>query len=347
MKEPIFKREELKLCYVPVPDGYPQSQTHAGVACYQGRTYLTTSPYPGPKYGRWEGRFRHLARLISFGKYCSTPDGEYYENPCLYIGEEKGETAAHFKLMQKTALMDTPADYYGWPCYNSDPDIFIENGTLYILNRSVIRTEVFKDHRPYKFVTRVYLIKGVDENGHFKLLSNSLVRENNDNYVSPSLVKYKGDYIVAHLENRLVGREVQFDNLYLSKADEICKAIEGKEDRPVTVISDGLLPWHMSLFTYHDKLYSIITCVEKGDRSLRMWQMIGKFDDELTNLKIYSRPLCDYNSYRGEAVVHDDGVFVLYSPTVHEKITGGSSVDGREIMVVSKNFEELLSELER
>ena len=30
MTEPIFKEADLELCEVPVPQGYPQSQTHAG-----------------------------------------------------------------------------------------------------------------------------------------------------------------------------------------------------------------------------------------------------------------------------------------------------------------------------
>ena len=37
MLEPYFKKEDFILCDVPVPEGYPQSQTHAGIAVYNGK----------------------------------------------------------------------------------------------------------------------------------------------------------------------------------------------------------------------------------------------------------------------------------------------------------------------
>ena len=74
----------------------------------------------------------------------------------------------------------------------------------------------------------------------------------------------------------------------------------------------------------------------------RCWQMLGEFDDDLTYLKIYRTPLTDYASYRGAACVTDSGLFVLYSTTVHEKIKGSKSVDGRDVIMAKMPFNELL-----
>ena len=70
MNAPVFQKADFTLCDVPVPKGYPQSQTHAGVAFFENKYYLTTSPFPGPQYGVWEARFRKLVRTLSFGKFC-------------------------------------------------------------------------------------------------------------------------------------------------------------------------------------------------------------------------------------------------------------------------------------
>ena len=38
-------------------------------------------------------------------------------------------------------------------------------------------------------------------------------------------------------------------------------------------------------------------------------------------------------------------MFVLYTPTVHEKIVGSKSIDGRDILVATKKFEDVLSQV--
>lgn len=345
MMTPFFKKSDFVLCDVPVPKGYLQSQTHAGVAIYEGNYYLTTSPYPGPQYSLWVSYYRKLLRIISRGKLCNKPSGERFENPCIYIGEKRGkDVPLHFHLMSHAPLMDTPEPFFSLSSYNSDPDIFIEEGVIYVMNRSVIRTKTFQDE-PYEFMTRIYLIKGVDENGHFKLLSNELVREGNDNFVSPSLIKFKERYIVTYMDNHLVRRKILFDGLFVSSANNVEDAIKADNYAKVNVNGGEMVPWHMSLFQHRDKLYTIITCAKKNDTSLKMWQMLGEFDDSLTELNIYQTPLTDYNSYRGAALVNEDGLFVLYSTTVWENIKASKSVDGRDIVLAKCQFADLLEHI--
>ena len=346
MNAPVFQKADFTLCDVPVPKGYPQSQTHAGVAFFENKYYLTTSPFPGPQYGVWEARFRKLVRTLSFGKFCPVYCGEKYENPCIYFGcEQEDRIPVHFRLMQQSALMETPEPFLGFPSYNSDPDIFIEKGIIHVLNRCVIRTKVYNDHRPYDFKTQIYLLKGVDEHGHFKLMSNQLVRESDDNYVSPSLIKFKDLYLVAFLDNRLVRGKVVFNNLFLSPAETIEDAIRAENKHSVKVNGCEMIPWHMSLFQFHGDLYTVVTCVRKDDLTLKMWQMLGVFNEDLTELEIFQTPLSDYCSYRGSAFVRDDGMFVLYSTTFREWVKGSKSIDGRDVIVASCRFTDLLNHM--
>ena len=72
--------------------------------------------------------------------------------------------------------------------------------------------------------------------------------------------------------------------------------------------------------------------------------MLGEFADDFSSLRVYKTPLTDYNSYRSSAIVHD-GQFILYNSTVDEKIPGGKSVDGREIIVAEMPFKDVISKL--
>ena len=110
-----------------------------------------------------------------------------------------------------------------------------------------------------------------------------------------------------------------------------------------------LLPWHMSLFSHEGVLYTIITCAEgntKGNRYVPLKQYLGKFDVDSRIMHIYRRPLIALNSYRGSACVLSNGLFILYSTTVNEKINGANSIDGRDIVMTYMMFSDLLNMLE-
>ena len=129
----------------------------------------------------------------------------------------------------------------------------------------------------------------------------------------------------------------------MQKAKTIAELKGNDEYFKVEVMSNGYLPWHISLFNYGNRLFSIVTCVENGNKS-HLWQMLGEFSSDLTRLKIYPRPLTDYNSYRGSAVVISDE-FILYSTTFNERIKGSISVDGRDIIMARMPFQQLLERM--
>jgi hypothetical protein len=336
----IFDKTDFSLCDVPAPKGYPQSQTHVGVFPTRGVELLTTSPYPNVKRPKWAEYVRAAIRKSSFGLLCKSVCGESFENPCIYSSGD----GVSFKLMQSHPLMETPEAYYGLPAFNSDPDLYAEGDTIYVLNRAIFRTKLTPGKLRDEYDIRIYLIKGLFDEGRFKYISTNLLKETTDLIVSPCLTKYRGEYVYTSLWTNCYNDGESFEGLKYIKACSIDGLYQNENWSTIKVNTDKWIPWHMSVFAYKDRLYSIVACVESG-KPLRCWQMLGVFDEELKILTIYETPLTDYNSYRGAAYVDETGMFVLYSTTVGEKISGGKSVDGREVIMAKMPFDELLNKL--
>lgn len=333
----IFSKKDFVLCDVPVPQGYPQSQTHVGVKIVEGQYYLSTSPYPSRILPVWKLYFLVFLRKLTLGKANYLYRGEWFENPCLYKGivTNGDEIPSRFQLIEGSPLMDRPKDLYGYGSYCSDPDIYTEDGTFYILNR-----ETIKHPNPQLGFTDVYLIQGKIKNGAFEKEKCQKLFDN-DTDKSPCLIK-KGIYYYLSLETNSYNDGKPC--VKLNKRTSECSLWNWSEKKGIKLIRGNYEPWHMSVFMTNNKLYTVIACIKDGIKQ-RCWQMLGEFSDDLSELKIFQTPLSDYNSYRGAAIVRKDGEFILYSTTVHEKVNGSKSVDGRDVIMAHMPFERLLSEL--
>ena len=337
MNTPVFSREDFRLCFVPVPEGYPQSQTHAGVYEYDGKLFLTTSPYPLIKRPQWIEYLRVILRKMHLGFLVKRIDAEYYENPLLYIA--KAGDATSFVLMQNQPLMSPPVHYFGLPAYNSDPDLFIEDGVFFVLNRSYFRKRL--ENNQIGCEVRLYLIKGLLDNCKFKYWGTQLIKIwDKPTIVSPCLTHYDGAYYLLYLDTNSALDWKSFNGLYYYKSKEINGLSKSSDRCEIQVNGDGIFPWHISVFQHHGRLFSIVTCAVKGEEG-KLWQLFGEFSDDLSQMKIYQTPLTDYNSYRGSAYVDSEGIFHLYSTTLRERIIESKSVDGRDVIHASMSFQHL------
>lgn len=336
----VFSRKDFDLCHVPVPKGYPQSQTHVGVFPTNRMLLLTSSPFPAVKRSKIANYVRIALRKLSCGLLCNEQKAETYENPCLY----KSDDGITFGLMQSRPLMEVPDAYYGLPSFNSDPDIYVEGDKIYVLNRAIFRTKLTPGLHRDEYMIRLYLIKGELDKGRFKYISTNLLNESTELSVSPCICKYQGKYILMKLYTNCYNDGENFEGLRYVKSETICGLKNTDNWVTIKVEAGNYLPWHISVFRREERLYAIVACIERGIGH-RCWQMFGEFNDDLTELFIYQTPLTDYKSYRGSAYVKESGEFVLYNTTVHEKIKGSKSVDGRDVIVAHMPFEELLSKL--
>lgn len=209
MIEPIFSKEDFKLCYVPAPKGYPQSQTHSGVIDHNGRVYLTTSPFPNIKAANI--RFRYIKgalRRLSRNKLFRIIPGEYYENPCLYIADKDDKTA--FSPIYSNPLIIKPDNKYGLAAYNSDPDISVIDGEVYILNRQYFRRP---DAEP---IINIQLIRGnLNEEG-YTLVGIETIYEGIKQVISPSMCKVGDKNVFCYIDTRSVNNVKQFSGIYLN-----------------------------------------------------------------------------------------------------------------------------------
>ena len=332
----IFRDQDLHLCYLPLPKGYPLSQTHCGVVCKGDKVYLTSSPFPLRRRSLLTVYGKALIRKVTANTFCNEERAEYYENPFIYIGYmDKEIPPSNFKLAASNPLMPPPDPILGFPSFNSDPTIYFEQGSIHVLNRVTHRGN-------NNFENRLFHINGKIENDYFKLDGIRVIYEGTRKLISPCLERYKDDYLLTYLDTNCYNDGKPNCNLYITRAKQIDDLCQTDWDR-VSIHSKDFTPWHMSLFVNDNKLYGVIACVKNGDDH-RCYQMLGVFSDDLTSLTIFQTPLCKLNSYRGAAFVKN-GLFYLYTTTVHEKIHGGRSVDGREVLVGVKNFEQVLSKL--
>lgn len=339
MIAPIFKKNDFTLCHVPVPEGYPQSQTHAGVAMHDGLFYLTTSPYPSIRRNKICAYLRAAVNKLTFCKLLDNRPSDSFENPCIYVGRQNGfNPPTHFIPLTTNPLMGTPYGFYGLPSFNSDPDIYIENEDIFVLNRAVLRRPL--ENGGFNFDCRLFLIKGKLIDTKYRYMGTTILLDD-VSCGSPSLTKYGDCYVIFSVSSSCYNNGSTVFSITKMQSDTIDGFNNENSWEEITVEVDGYTPWHLSVFSYQDELYAIVACVKHGEKQ-RCWQMLGKFSEDLKGLKIYKTPLSDYNSYRGSACVTDEGLFILYNTTVHESVKGSKSVDGRDVIMASMSFNKLL-----
>ena len=340
--EAIFTEKDLTVCDVPVPKDYPQSQTHAGAAIYNGRVYLTTSPFPQIKKGwvwaHWDG----LLYRLTNGKL-PRQHGDIEENPMLYWGEKGVAAPTKFTPFMGNPIVSLPPALFGYPAYNSDPDIFIENDDIYVINREYLR-RIPAGAKHYAGDSRIRL-----DMVHFKAteygveyLNAGIFKESDENILSPCLTKWNGKYRLIYLDTFSCLYPETECHLYMESADSVMEHYGGKQE--IKIESEGFIPWHLSVFWHDNRIYSVVACVKKGHPK-RLYQMLGFFDEALMTLSIYQKPLVAIPSYRGAAHVTEKGEFVLYSTTDKYPLKGSKAVDGKDVVMGKMAFEKLLKEI--
>lgn len=335
--EAIFKEKDFIICEVPVPKGYPQSQTHAGVAISRDRIYLTSSPYPKIRYNFLQRIYRKCMHIITNNIFPPCY-GDAQENPMLYWGNRRNGPATAFKPYLGNPLANTPPKLFGYKSYNSDPDVYVENGIVHVLNR-----ECFMTGGAYNYWVRIYLMMFAETENGVKYLCSKIILEEPNKNLSPCIIKWRNTYYLLSLETLSYNTGDTECHVILRESLNIDGIFENK--REIQISGGNYVPWHLSVFKHNNMLFAIVACVKAGS-SKRLYQMLGKFDENLNKLVIYQRPLIDIPSYRGAAYVSEEGEFILYSTTDSYYVSGSKSVDGKDIIMMRIPFERLLTQLE-
>lgn len=341
MTKTIFQKEDFQLCNFPVPKGYPYAQTHVGIAYKEegicgNYWFAVTSPYPNPKRNVLMRIIRFFARKIL---HIYIKPSDWYENPLFYYSNQNKNIPTTFSKFSGNPLMKTPNNKYGLGGFNSDPDIYIENNDIYVLNRPTWRKQGKNNNIEYE--AKLFLIKIICNNKVFYKQEPIFLFDFEHANASPCLIYFKGKYRIFSLNSSSYNTGLPCSGAEMRTSDSIYGRYE--DVSLIKICTEEYQPWHFSIFEHKGILYSIVACI-KGREKKRCYQMLGEFNDELSELTIYQTPLTDMHSYRGDAVVLKDGTFVLYSSII-EKFTKSKSVDNRDIVVAKDKFELIIKKL--
>jgi len=336
----VFPVDSLRICDLKVPFGYPQSQTHAGVAYIKDgfcgyKYWLVTSPYPNVKSG----------------------GGDQYENPLLYFGNSTmgSQPPTSFIPYKNNPIVERPKCFNNSSSYNSDPDILYDKHSIYLLNRTYqVKFPIYEGSQYTYNKLAICQLKTIIDSDTLTgfttprevAISDLLIHQEHSGtptYISPSLAfaneRYRLFYLVTNTYND--GKDTK--QLVMLSDNNIDGEFLVKKD--IYMLKGNLEPWHMSVFKYRGKLYSIVCCTTSGKKKM-CYQYLAEFDLGLNTFTIYQRPLIDVPSYRGSAFVREDGMFILYSSVIY-KLPKSKSVDGRDIVMAKMPFNQLLYKVKR
>lgn len=363
--DPIFSKDEMLFCSIPVPpindhkDGvfdftadqiskYGQSQTHPSIVFIPGgwnghEYWLATTPYPN-----------------SVG---------VFENPCIYYGDADvdGNPPRVFTPIAGTAsgaftIVNNPiVKVPNNTTTNSDPDLWYDsdNNIMWMLSRE--NSNGFAAYSQKSAIGQAWTPRGDRATGYlWKNGVGQLVGK--PEFLSPAILKIDNKIRVYSLSgsggifslNYKLNRglcwglwvmegttlEGAGDFVYVKKA-----AILGKR---------GIEPWHMDMFVDSRTGYIYMICSAKNNLTNTTDVYLAESADGW-NFNLFSKPLISggYRHYRPTAALRSDNSLVVYfsvtnAPSTAASYPNGASdvpVDSRAIGVCCKDFDEILLEL--
>lgn len=308
--ETVFKRQAMRLCNIPHPNGYTYAPIHFGV---------DYSPQPVMGARVW----------ASFSPYPSFDDR--FENPCVVYAEDFEDYPTQFKAYKNNPIFERARlGVENDRSFNADPDLIIHNNQIHVINRPWYRTtsNALVDVRCDYF-------KSIGSNSldtFEKLIT--LYKDEKNVFASPSLVFFNGKFriydLITSSWNKSNG---SCKALRIFEADELRES-SVKFLKNGSILGYKIEPWHLSVFNHNGKLYSIVSAKSHWSTGFKSGAIyLGEFDKSGENLVVYSKPLTDFVTYRSDAYVDERGLFVLYASYFD---------NDRQIYADSIDFEYLL-----
>lgn len=321
-------KSQFERVYCDVPSGYLQGQTHAGIsyipAGFDGYTHwLVVSPYANYNVN--------------------------WENPCVYYANNRpdGKPPVVFTAHPLNPLVirryGSPGEFRG---FNSDPDIYFDGTHMRVLNRIfMIPTTVNGATLTGDSIECMEVTSASKTQERFILTNHEVPSYKRLNGIlSPTLLKHNGKYRIYTLSTS--GGSVNCTCRGLAISESTTVDSRGFITQDIGSIHGRTMEaWHMQVFKHNNEFYAIVCATdwsaETNNKPLKQYLAYGGSDG--FKFIIYEKPLVSYESYRGAAYVREDGLFVLYTTVVSTEWSGEYSVDGREVLLCTANFNEMLN----
>jgi hypothetical protein len=295
-------------CSVPVPLGYPkQSQTHPAIVYspqkWNGYSFwLATTPYPN--------------------------EDIKYENPCIY----KSNDHKDFQPIKNNPVLEYPGNL----AYNSDPELFMYNDKLYLINR---------ENENSNYLREIKLMSS--QNGEEWSVPETIYTSNDENrqLLSPSYIKKGDKHLIYFLNGDAgVGKHGTCTGIEISETEDLTSGFKlSASGAFINKDEVKVEPWHFDLFEYNNLLYMILCGRDRARKTFRnpMYTYLAVSEDYI-NFRIYSKPVIRHlKSYRPSAYI-DNNILHLYFSVIGDFMKDNSD---RNIGYTSIPFEELLNEL--
>ncbi len=284
----IFKEINMTTCFLPHPAGYTYAPTHIGVdysatPVKGARVWASFSPYPG--------------------------FNDDFENPCVVYANDYVDFPTQFTAYPNNPIFEKPDT--GEPndlSFNADCDLMIKGNDIHVTNRPWFRTSLGTVN------VRNDYFKGIGTNSLTGFEPLETLYEGLDVIGSPSLVGFNDKFrIYDFITNAWNSPTGKLNRMRIWEGDTL-------GTNSLTELNDGCIlgyriqPWHLSVFNHNGKLYSIVCANEDGTTGAQTGRIyLGEFDPTGQDLYIYRKPLTDFVTYRSDAYVNEDGLFVLYA----------------------------------
>lgn len=354
----VFSKNDLKFCSVPVPDINAHKNTDFEYTAEQIAAYTQSQTHPSIVYipNGWNGHKYWLATT-------PYPAGTgVFENPCIYYGDEdkKGNPPTVFTPINGTAsgeytVVNNPVvKVNGTNAVNSDPDLILLNGTMWLISRA-------NHERHCTYAQKSETGQAWTPRCETPLWVRPAPME--PEFISPSIIEKDGELLAYGLSGRGAYPYDEYNNMGFSWGIHILKGttMEGVGDFDYWqkgVITGNFLvdPWHMDIFKDNStgKIYMILCGNNVEPANSHRYCYLAESEDGVT-FYLYGKPLMNaYRNYRPTAFLREsDRKLIVYFSTEYANVTadelpnGASDMsnDGRYIVMAEKNFDTVLNEL--
>ncbi|MDD2436479.1 MAG: hypothetical protein PHG27_00100 [Massilibacteroides sp.] len=311
----VIGNRSYRWCKIPIPEGYPrQSQTHPSIFYTQEKWnhythWLATTPYPN--------------------------SDTKFENPCIYKANQQNDIIPIcYSPISNNPIVCHP----GGDAYNSDPELFIINNTLYC---------IIRENENKHYLREIKLSSSTD--GEIWTKPKTIYYSNDEKrqLLSPAYLKTKNKHQIYFLNGDAgIGRHGKCSGIEIIESENL-ETLSFKFVNKGNFTNSkevGIEPWHFDLFEYKNCLYMVLCGRNKKRKTIRnpMETFLAVSTDRI-NFHIFEKPLIRYfKTYRPSAYIDEAGIFHLYFSTIGFYLNDNSD---RNIGVTSIPFKQLLNEL--
>ena len=322
----IFNLEDFEFVKVDVPSGYTQGQTHPSIE-------FIPSGFLG--YNYWLG---------------TTPYANFNtneENPCLYYANARPDGKPPVVFTPHVSNPIVPRQPFnpstGYHPYNSDIELLFDVDKIIVLNRAVAAIDPLTNGTSQIiYSVSVTSLSSVPEQ---ELILSKYEGGNASKFgvMSPALLKVNGKYRIYSPASSGGSVNVKCYGLMVFESDTMTRNF--KRLQKGSIFGGNIELWHIDVFTHGGKFYALVNGTDwSSPLKTKPNRLFLAESSNGYDFFIYKKPLIELESYRASGYVDSNGLFICYASLVspEHKVY---SVDGREIVLITKDFTTLLNEL--